>query len=216
MSKNSNLYPLVPLIVAIAVVVLLGQPAYAHEEHKKKPPPTPAAESSASHLSHAHEHPDIAIAEDRENLPREPTTFLSWIGRFHPMVVHFPIALLITALAAEIFFAATNRELFRHALRFILWGGVLTAITAAPLGWIFAATGPTEHGWLLEAHRWVGTSAATLGLVVFGINERTERVRGSRTLLRLSLLVASLLIGATGFLGGSLLYGIDYLAWYPQ
>ena len=216
MSTDSSLDPFVPLLAAIAVLVLLGQLAYAHEEHRKKPVPTPAAESSASPLPHADEHPDLATAGEREDQLKEPTTLLSWIGRFHPTFVQFPIALLISALAAEIFFAATNQQLFRHALRFLLWGGALGAITAAPLGWIFAATGPTEHGGLLETHRWVGTAAAALGLAVLGVNERTESVGGSRTLLRLSLLLASLLIGVAGFLGGSLLYGIDHFAWHSQ
>ncbi len=68
-----------------------------------------------------------------------------------------------------------------------------------------------QEGWLLEAHRWAGTAASGLGVAVLWIAERTERENGSRLLLRVSLLVQALLIGSVGFLGGSLLYGIDHL-----
>ena len=69
MSTNSNLHPLVPLLVAIAVSVLFGQPAHAHEELRKKPASTPVAGPSVSLPSHAREHPGIAIAGDGEHLP---------------------------------------------------------------------------------------------------------------------------------------------------
>jgi hypothetical protein len=56
LSTNTIFDPLVSRLIAIAVVLLLGQLASVNEEHKKKPAPTPAAEPSGSHLSHAHEH----------------------------------------------------------------------------------------------------------------------------------------------------------------
>jgi uncharacterized membrane protein len=127
------------------------------------------------------------------------------------MATHFPIALFLAAFAAELLFIATQQELFRHALRFCLWGAVISAVIAAPLGWMFAASGATEEGWVLETHRWSGTTAACLGVVVLWVTEYTERAGGSRLWLRVSLATQALLIFAVGFLGGSLLYGFDHL-----
>ncbi len=162
----------------------------------------PPAESNShsTHQPHAH-----AAA------PTEPVSVLDWLGRLHPMVIHFPIALFFAALVAEILFIVTREEMFRHALRFSLWGGAMSAAIAAPLGWIFAASGAGEEGWILEAHRWAGTAALCLGVVVLWVGERTERADGSRLLLRISLAVQASLIGGVGFLGGSLLYGFDHL-----
>jgi len=199
--------------IAVALLALLAPLAYAHEAHEKKPPSVATLESPAADPAVGHEHPEVRVAPDAEEGPREPTTLLEWIGRLHPMVVHFPIAFFITALVAEIQFAATRRDLFRHSLRFLLWGGALSAIVAAALGWIFAATGQTDGGSLLVAHRWAGSAVAALGLAVLAINERVERSVGSRALLRLCLAAIALLTAATGFLGASLLYGIEHLAW---
>jgi len=126
-------------------------------------------------------------------------------------VIHFPIALFLDAFAAELFYFTTNQELFRGALRFCLWGAAMSAAVATPLGWMFAASGATEEGWILEAHRWAGTAALFLGLVVLLIVERAERTAGSRGPLRVLLALQALLIGGVGFLGGSLLYGLDHL-----
>ncbi|MBW2398078.1 MAG: hypothetical protein JRE71_13930 [Deltaproteobacteria bacterium] len=203
----------VRVFVLVVSFQLLDQLAYAHEAHENKAiaPSTVVAPAAAESV--AHEHPGATGSVDTEKAPNAPTTLLSWLGRFHPMVIHFPIAFFITPLVAEILFAATRRDLFRHALRFLLWGGAASAIFAVALGWTFAATGPTDHGWLLEAHRWAGTAVSALGLAVLAVNERFERTGGSRALLRFPLVAIAVLVGATGFLGGSLLYGIDHLAW---
>ena len=223
--KSSRLAVLCTLLSAVAVVAADG-----HEAHRKKDSTTAEAiqkqtepdsaetvpeqlpveaatgggdrgvGSSPAHESHAHAEP-----------PRESLSILCWLGRIHPMVIHFPIALFLVAFVAEVLFAATGDELFRHALRFTLWGAVLSAAMAAPLGWLFAASGDTEGGWILEAHRWTGTAALLLGAAVLWIGEHTERTDGGRLLLRVSLALQATLIGSVGFLGGSLLYGIDHL-----
>jgi uncharacterized membrane protein len=215
-SKRSFVDSLIHLVFVLVALMLLDQPAQAHKAHEKKPTSTSVVEAPAGDQPLARAVVEAPVVASPEEDAKRPTTVLSWIGRFHPMVVHFPIALFISALVAEILFAATRQDLFRHALRFLLWGGALSAAVAGALGWTFAANEPTDHGWLLDAHRWAGTAASALGFIVLSVNERMERVAGSRALLRASLAMIAVLIGATGFLGGSLLYGIDHLAWSPQ
>ena len=161
--------------------------------------------SASSHSHSDHESNESADAHS------ESVSLMDWLGRFHPMVIHFPIALFLAAFAAETMFALTGNELFRSALRFTVWGGALSATLAAPLGWMFAAAGGTEEGWILETHRWTGIAAVALGLTILWILERTERQGGSRLLLRVALAIQASLIGTVGFLGGSLIYGFDHL-----
>jgi len=213
MSMRSNYRRSIQIIALVSGFVLLDQLAYAHAAHKEGPVAASDVEAPVGVPSVAHEHPVVQGVSTADEASKEPTTLLSWIGRLHPLVVHFPIAFFISTIVAEILFVATRRDLFRHALRFILWGGALSAIVAVALGWAFAATGPTDHGRLLEAHRWSGTASAVFGLAVLAVNEWIERVAGSRALLRLCLVAMAVLTGTTGFLGASLLYGIDHLAW---
>jgi uncharacterized membrane protein len=214
------------LLLSIGSTIATG-----HEKHRKSAPvaesdmpkeplaaakgqsgPAPEPDQVAGSVSSAATGPPPAPqALAPSELPPESVSLLSWLGRLHPMAVHFPIALFLVALVAELLFAATQAALFRHALRFSLWCGAIGAVAATPLGWLFAASGATEEGWLLEAHRWAGTSAMLLGLVVLWIGERTERAHNGRLLLRVSLALQALLIGTVGHLGGSLLYGFDHL-----
>jgi uncharacterized membrane protein len=216
-------YCIVLAVIGISLAALCAGAATAHEAHRKadsvnleaaaaeQPPETiepagvePAAPAGVDSTHQAHSPADA-------DAPVETVSIIEWLGRLHPMAIHFPIALFIAALVAEFLYAATRSELFRHALRFTLWGAAMSALVAAPLGWIFAATGTTEEGWLLEAHRWAGTAALVLGVVVLWIGERSERKNGRRLLLRISLAFQAILIGSAGFLGGSLLYGFDHL-----
>lgn len=140
-----------------------------------------------------------------------PPGLFTMLGRLHPMATHFPIALFIVAGVAEFLFATTRLPQVGSPVRFLVWSASASAVGVAPLGWLFAATSQTEVGWILETHRWAGTTAALSGLLVLWLCERVERRGGGRGGFRAALLIQAFLIGATGFLGGSLLYGIDHL-----
>jgi len=214
--RFSSLALVCTLLLAVGAVAAGGHEAHrksdsvsaeATEKERVRQPLEAASEEPVAATGSQSTHPPHGPADT----PPESVSLLSWLGRLHPMVIHFPIALFLVAFVAELLFAATREELFRHALRFSLWGGAISAVIAAPLGWMFAASGATEEGWLLEAHRSAGTAASVLGIAVLWIGERAERANGKRLLLRVSLGLQALLIGSVGFLGGSLLYGIDHL-----
>jgi uncharacterized membrane protein len=65
---------------------------------------------------------------------------------FHPLFVHFPIALLVTALLAEILFAATRRPLADALSRWLLYLGALAAGAAALTGWLASQSVAPVHG----------------------------------------------------------------------
>lgn len=212
-------------VVCTLLFALGAGTASGHEAHRKAAPATveatevepatqpaePPAEEQVATPESASSHQHHAAADAPPEPEPEAVSILDWLGRLHPLVIHFPIALFLAALVAELLFASSRLELFRNALRFCLWGAAMSAAVVAPLGWMFAASGATEEGWILEAHRWTGTAASFLGLAVLWIVERAERADGSRVGLRVLLALQALLIGGVGFLGGSLLYGLDHL-----
>ena len=137
-------------------------------------------------------------------------------GRFHPLVVHFPIALLLAAVLAELLFALRGRAALRSAMRFCLGLGALAAVVAGLLG-LAAARGRSFPGELSEAfdrHRAVGIATAVLAVACWALGLRATSSSASTALLRgwraLLALTAAALVYASHF-GGVLVFGPDHL-----
>ena len=142
---------------------------------------------------------------------------LQFFGQFHPAVIHFPIALLLTALVAEAAAWATGKPLLHHIGVFNLHLGALSAIVAAAMGWGLAATTDVETALeqTLLWHRWTGTAAALWALLtVFAWHgHRRNCTSLSLVLYRLCLFLGGLLVALSGFLGGVLIYGWEHYQW---
>ncbi|UYV11901.1 MAG: hypothetical protein NCW75_11400 [Phycisphaera sp.] len=139
-----------------------------------------------------------------------------WIGKFHPPATHLPIGLLIGAAIAEACMIATGRSYFRHAAGFCLALAAASALVAAGLGWFNAGITFWEDDWLLATHRWLGASTTTLSVLALIVFARANRQSASsRAVLwyRGLLFLTAGLVGATGFFGGALVYGINHYAW---
>lgn len=59
-------------------------------------------------------------------------------GRLHPMMVHFPIALILAAVVMELFTLGNFRHSFRAGIRFLVIIGTISALFAALMGWFLA------------------------------------------------------------------------------
>jgi uncharacterized membrane protein/YHS domain-containing protein len=157
---------------------------------------------------HAHDH-----VTDHGNVQNLPARVIRFGGKFHPVVVHFPIALTIIALLAEVLFVFRKEELFRSAGRFCIVASALGALVAATLGWAAAssATYPSLE-LTLAFHRWLGTGAALLVVGCAILSEAAAR-KGNRRLYWsyfVALTVGSVIIGVVGHLGATLIYGPDH------
>ena len=132
-------------------------------------------------------------------------TWPKYFGRFHPIAVHFPIALLTIAALAEML-ARIRRE--PHLLQtawFCFALGALSCIPAAVLGWIHAEN--TSHkGDDLFWHRWLGVAVTVLACAVLAFGRRAPKWR-----LPALLLIAGL-VGIVGHYGGYLSFGRDWLS----
>jgi len=160
------------------------------------------AESSAAEVAHPAHH----LSSKR---------FWEWIGKFHVLSVHFPIALLLVAGPLEFAGAWRRRDVWIRAARIVFVLGALGSGLTAVLGWIAAAQAeyPSTMQDTLELHRWLGTSVtviALVGLVLLGTHIKNP----SKTVLRAYraiLLLLLLLVPLASHFGGSLVFGIDYL-----
>jgi len=130
------------------------------------------------------------------------------IGRLHPLLIHFPIALVIAAVAAEAGATITHDARWRQVGITNLRAGALFAVLAALAGWSFAPAGDIDPSPLLQWHRWVGTTAAILSVTAAVTASGTGRnATPARLVYRLALLGAGVLVGITGHLGGLLVWG---------
>src|ERR1700676_3988771 len=80
-------------------------------------------------------------------------------GRFHPLAVHIPIALLLLVLVLESAAFVRDRLHLRQSAGFVLILATVAAIASAWLGWLLAWSGGYE-GSLVTRHMWGGISLA--------------------------------------------------------
>lgn len=138
--------------------------------------------------------------------------WLEYVGRWHVLVIHFPIGLLATAALVEI--VALFRKPRRPATTAVILTclGAAGAIIAAAFGWILASN--TKHPdaeQLLEYHRWAGVITASLAFIasILGV----LALRKAPTLrwpFRLLLILTAAAVIITAHWGGELIYGEDY------
>lgn len=217
----------VAIAFAVVSLILVSSWASAHQDHEESAREAtmqpvivePLAESTSSpanlhdHANHAGKAngatADVPPDRPKSNLP-EP---LAWFGRFHPPLTHFPIALLTVAAVGELLLMRTRAVYFDHAVHFSVWFGSIGALGAATLGWLFAGFRLVDDEWPMTAHRWAGTATALLAAILLVLLQRASRGTASRRTFRTALFSGAALVGATGFLGGALLYGLDHYSW---
>jgi hypothetical protein len=76
------------------------------------------------------------------------------------------------------------------------------------LGWFYVR----DASWILIAHRWLGMSTVTcsgLLLTLTAMRRRPER-RLAQICFAVMLLLVAVLVLATGFFGGALVFGLDH------
>ncbi|WP_130275411.1 DUF1549 domain-containing protein [Cecembia calidifontis] len=136
-----------------------------------------------------------------------------FLGRLHPLVVHFPIALLVFAAFLELFTIGKYPSKWRPGINAILLGGIFSALISAFFGWQLARN-ENISGDLLDQHQLFGFISATTCLVLLWIwssvalKNRLEYLKYYRATLFITLIG----IIITGHLGASLTHGEDFLS----
>ncbi len=147
---------------------------------------------------------------------QDPPDFAFFLGRFHPVLVHFPIVLLLFAAALEAV-AARFRSLngLRETAPFALALGTAGALAAAFAGYLLSLGGGYDTG-AVTRHQWLGIGVAVgaVGALTLCAVARRTRSRKAATGYRALLFTTAGLVLLTGHLGGSLTHGQGYLTEY--
>lgn len=126
------------------------------------------------------------------------------LGRFHPVLVHLPIGILLIACFFQLF--AKKYPALKPALQPMVFWGMLTAVASCVTGYMLSLSGDYE-GALLEKHQWLGIATALASLALYFFYKYASYNKGTNILS----VVIILLITITGHLGGSLTHGENFL-----
>ncbi len=209
------------MMIAMLIIVT---PADAH---RKKHPPQGAPVTAAAPQAVAapgtvasppvtaksqDEHMAGMMAEmDQERAALTPIGRLfDWLGRLHPMIVHFPIAFFPAALFTAII--GRGRPAFGKPVQFLVVAGGTIAPIAALLGWLNGGMTVTDTDWLLQVHRWLGTGIGVggLALAIWAI-KRPDQDRSTPMIASLALITAAIVV--QGWFGGAMVHGMDHMNW---
>jgi uncharacterized membrane protein len=127
-------------------------------------------------------------------------------GELHPVFVHFPIALIVTAALAEALYMARRSQWLGEAARFMVAAGAWAAVPTVAAGFA-EAWGETFSGEAARAFsiHWVcGVVAAVLAFLAYAMGEGSRRSGQvwEQGLYRIILLLAAVAVLVTGFFGG--------------
>jgi len=142
----------------------------------------------------------------------ERTEWAQFIGRFHPLAVHFPIALILLVPILELAGLKVRFSYLRSAAGFVLGLATLSATAAALLGWCLGRTGGYS-GTLVTQHMWGGISLAAVCWACWILRERSSEQRLG-IFYGVALAVGVGLVAWTGYRGGQLSLGQEHLTEY--
>lgn len=136
--------------------------------------------------------------------------FLNWLGSFHFVILHFPIALVVMTVVAEIMFLFTRKSEFEQAAYFMIISAAIWAPPTALLGWALSY-GSVYEGVrydLFAWHRYFGSVTAILAVAAAFLRySYRQRRTTTLTYYYTTLFFLFLSVFLTGLLGGSLVFG---------
>lgn len=128
----------------------------------------------------------------------------------HPLVVHFPIAFLVAAAAAELACVVARRPPAEALARWLLYLGALTAVAASATGWLAAGSAAPVAAAraALDEHRLLTflTTGAAAGLAFWRLSAARRGGPRPRPLFTAAMVGLAVLLFAAAREGGELVH----------
>ncbi|MEX0906513.1 MAG: DUF1549 domain-containing protein [Balneolaceae bacterium] len=134
------------------------------------------------------------------------------LGRMHPLIVHFPIAVLVVAFLLELLTVRGKRSELRAGIRWLVYIGASFSLMAVLVG-LMLAYGANYPESTLNLHQWSGIATAIAALLAAWLMYRADSSGQKKDLniYRGALGVTVLLLTFAGHFGASLTHGSDYI-----
>lgn len=143
----------------------------------------------------------LLLFENRLSIP----SWLQVVGRMHPLVLHFPIVLMIVAIVAEIFLL--SRKDYIDIGDWLLLSVAGTAVLTSIMGLLLSVEGGYEED-ALFFHKYGGIVLSLLALTWYAFREKFRQRKIASVLIGL---VAVIAIIVTGHQGANITHGEDFL-----
>jgi uncharacterized membrane protein/mono/diheme cytochrome c family protein len=127
-----------------------------------------------------------------------------FIGRFHPVLVHLPIGILLLAGLFQLLALKPKYASLHAATSIALFWGMISAIVSCISGYLLSQSGDYDEE-MVDTHKWFAITTASVSLIAYFFNRWENEFAKWVILLMIPLIII------TGHLGGSLTHGSDYL-----
>lgn len=137
--------------------------------------------------------------------------WLEVLAHLHPLVLHFPMALVLVGAVAMLWNWFRGEEGVGDFAYHCIWIGAVLAVVASASGWFLAEGETGEKD--LEWHRWfaIGSTCALFVLAIIASLSRNDDRPGMLATTRLLTLVTAGGMAFTGHLGGNMKWGDDFV-----
>lgn len=128
------------------------------------------------------------------------------VGRFHPVLVHLPIGILLLACFFQLLTIKNRFTVLQPAIPVMLFWGMIGAAVSCISGYMLSLSGDYDAQ-LVGRHQWMGIFTAILSFLLYILHQLSVSERIAQWISGAIII----LVMITGHLGGSLTHGSDYL-----
>ncbi|OEK02307.1 hypothetical protein BFP97_12610 [Roseivirga sp. 4D4] len=129
-----------------------------------------------------------------------------FVGRLHPLVLHFPIVLLLAAFLFELIARKAGKPSYTDPAALLLWLGAFSAVFSAIAGYLLSVNGG-YGGNTFAFHQWFGLATSVIAALLIQMRSN----QGFAKLFIPAFGGLTILLIVTGHYGASLTHGEGFL-----
>jgi uncharacterized membrane protein/YHS domain-containing protein len=170
-------------------------------------------EKFAKNIVYQQKRDDVGHDREHDHALHHGQGALSLLGKFHPAIIHFPIAGIFFAFFLQMLAHVKNNDELHQSIKLILILTTVFTFLAGVSGWINASgqglDSPDIEG--INLHRWFGISTSVSILLCTLLQRKDDHKNSLLYALYIGLLIISVILASiTGHLGGILVFGEQY------
>ena len=127
-------------------------------------------------------------------------TVAEYIGRFHPLLIHLPIGILLFGFALMLYQKVRKVDV-TEAISLAWLAGAVAALLSCGAGWLLAQSGDYEAE-AVQVHQWTGLAMAALSFLTYAFVKYRWPLASATVIL----------LTVAGHYGGNLTHGEGYLS----
>ena len=132
-----------------------------------------------------------------------------FIGRFHLILLHLPIGIIVLAGILEFLTGKDKRMHFSEAITISLKWGMMSAVLAGACGWLLSANGDYDKA-MIDLHFWSAIALILLSIILYDLSKVGKGGEKSK-FYRPLFIVTLIALTATGHFGASITHGKTFL-----